>query len=236
MKLSVLMPVFNEAATLRNAVKRVLDVEFPCDMELVLVDDGSTDGTREIYPDLDDPRLVIEMHGVNRGKGAAIRTAAGLASGDYLVICDADLEYAPEELPALLAPVTRGDATIVYGTRTFTSNTAFSFWYVMGNKLVTLAANVLFDAYISDLETCFKLLPVALYRELDVRSTGFGMEAELTGKLLGRGVRPFEVPISYRARSRADGKKLTWKDGVEALVILARERYRARAWKTSSEA
>lgn len=226
MQLSVLMPVFNEQATLAAAVKRVLDVDYPCEIELVLVNDGSTDGTAEVLAGLDDPRLAIHEHPENRGKGAAIRTAAAEASGDFLIICDADLEYAPEEIPQLLRPILAGEATVVYGTRTFSSNTAFSFWYVMGNRAVTLAANLLFNSYISDLETCFKLLPLPLYRELDVRSAGFGMEAELTGKLLARGIRPFEVPISYRARSREDGKKLTWKDGVEALWILSRERGR----------
>lgn len=228
MKLSILMPVYNEAATLRSAVKRVLEVDYPVPIELVIVDDGSTDGTRQIYPDLRDRRVVVHLHEHNRGKGAAIRTAAGLASGDFVVICDADLEYSPEDLPALLRPVGDGEASVVYGTRSFTSHTSYSFWYVMGNKLVTAAANILFDAHITDLETCFKLLPTALYRELDIRSAGFGMEAELTGKLLARGIRPFEVPISYKARSREEGKKLTWRDGVEALVILARERRRAR--------
>ncbi len=228
MKLSILMPVFNEGATVQSAVKRVLDVDFPCDTELVLVDDGSTDGTREVLAGLADPRLQVHLHAANQGKGAAIRTAAGRATGTHMVICDADLEYAPEELPSVLAPVLSGAAEVVYGTRTFSSNSAFSFWYVMGNKGVTLAANVLFDAYISDLETCFKLMPLTLYRELEIRSAGFGMEAEITGKLLGRGVRPFEVPISYQARSREEGKKLTWRDGVEALWILARERSRSR--------
>jgi hypothetical protein len=113
---------------------------------------------------------------------------------------------------------------VVYGTRSFGSHTAFSFWYVMGNKAVTLAANLLFNSYISDLETCFKLLPLALYRDLDVRSAGFGMEAEVTAKILRRGLRPFEIPISYRARGREQGKKLTWRDGVEALWILLRVR------------
>ncbi len=228
MKLSILMPVFNEGATVQSAVKRVLDVDFPCDTELVLVDDGSTDGTREVLAGLADPRLQVHLHAANQGKGAAIRTAAGRATGTHMVICDADLEYAPEELPSVLAPVLSGAAEVVYGTRTFSSNSAFSFWYVMGNKGVTLAANVLFDAYISDLETCFKLMPLTLYRELEIRSAGFGMEAEITGKLLGRGVRPSEVPISYQARSREEGKKLTWRDGVEALWILARERSRSR--------
>jgi glycosyltransferase involved in cell wall biosynthesis len=224
MQLSILMPVFNEEATLAAAVKRVLSVDYPCEIELVLVDDGSTDGTADVLRALTDPRLSIHHHPGNRGKGAAIRTASSMASGDYMIICDADLEYAPEEIPKLLHPILDGDARVVYGTRTFSSNTAFSFWYVMGNRAVTLAANVLYNSYISDLETCFKLLPLSLYRELDVRSAGFGMEAELTAKLLATGIRPYEVPISYQARSREEGKKLTWRDGVEALWILSRER------------
>ena len=228
MKLSVLVPVFNEAATVQAALKRVLDVDYPCAVEVVVVDDGSTDGTRAVLDQVEDPRLVKHAHPVNRGKGAAIRTAASHATGDYMIICDADLEYAPEEIPTLLAPVLSGDATVVYGTRSFGSHTAYSFWYVLGNKSVTMAANVLFDCWISDLETCFKLLPLDLYRDLDVRAAGFGMEAEVTAKLLARGIRPFEVPITYKARSREEGKKLTWKDGVEALWILGRERSRAR--------
>ncbi len=229
MKLSILMPVFNEAPTLAVAVGRVLAVDFPCDIELVVVDDGSTDGTAEVLAGLAAARVRVVTHPRNRGKGAAIRTASEQASGDFMIICDADLEYAPEEIPLLLAPVLRKDAQVVYGTRAFGSHTAFSFWYVMGNKGVTLAANLLFNAYISDLETCFKLMPLALYRELDIRSAGFGMEAEVTGKLLGRGIRPFEVPVSYQARSRAEGKKLTWRDGVEALWILTRTRVQAAA-------
>jgi cellulose synthase/poly-beta-1,6-N-acetylglucosamine synthase-like glycosyltransferase len=225
-KLSILMPVFNEAPTLAVAVKRVLDVRYPCEVELVIVDDGSSDGTGSILAGISDPRLVPAAHRANRGKGAAIRTAAQMATGDYLVICDADLEYAPEEIPGLLAPVLTGEATVVYGTRSFGSHTAYSFWFVLGNKAVTMWANLLFNAWISDLETCFKLMPLDLYRELDVRSAGFGMEAEVTGKLLGRGIRPYEVPISYRARSREEGKKLTWRDGAEALWILARLRVR----------
>ena len=146
-----------------------------------------------------------------------------------MIIVDADLEYAPEEIPVLLRPVLAGEAEVVFGTRTFGSHTAYSFWYVLGNKTVTMAANVLFDCWISDLETCFKLMPLALYRSLDVRAQGFGMEAEVTGKVLARGIRPFEVPITYKARSREQGKKLTWKDGVEALWILSRERWRGRS-------
>jgi glycosyltransferase involved in cell wall biosynthesis len=222
------MPVYNELNTLPMAVKQVLGVEYPCEIELVIVDDGSTDGTRELYSSLGtDPAVRVHLHEHNQGKGAAIRTAAGLATGDYVIMCDADLEYVPAEIPSLLRPVLDGEATVVYGTRTFGSHNAYSYLYVLGNRGVTTAANVLFNCYISDLETCFKLMPTALYRDLDVRSAGFGMEAEITGKLLRRGVRPYEVPINYRARSREAGKKLTWRDGVAALWILLRERVRA---------
>ena len=229
MKLSILMPVYNEGATLAAALKRVLDVDYPCDVEVVAVDDGSTDGTAAVLAAVDDPRVTVHRHAVNAGKGAAIRTAGTIATGDWIIMCDADLEYSPEEIPLLLQPVLRGEAQVVYGTRSFGSHNAFSFWYVMGNKGVTLCANLMFNAYISDLETCFKLMPLRLYRELDVQAAGFGMEAEITGKLLRRGVRPYEVPISYRARSREEGKKLTWKDGVEAIWILARIRASAAA-------
>src|SRR5215472_15404654 len=189
------MPVYNERATLAAAVKDVLDVSFPCEIELVIVDDGSTDGTRELYGAwAADPRVSIHLHEQNRGKGAAIATAAAVATGDYVIMCDADLEYSPSEIPSLLAPVIAGQAEVVYGTRTFGSHNAYSYAYVLGNKGVTTFANVLFNCYISDLETCFKLMPATLYRELDIRETGFGMEAEVTGKLLRRGFRPYEVP------------------------------------------
>lgn len=227
MKLSILMPVFNEVSTLRSAVKDVMDVDYPCDMELVIVDDGSTDGSRSLYRELEpDPRIRVHLHSRNQGKGAAIRTAADLAQGEYVIVCDADLEYDPAEIPRLLRPVLNGESEVVYGTRTFGSHNAYSYLYVLGNRGVTTVANILFNCYISDLETCFKLLPAQLYRSLDIREKGFGMEAEVTGKLLRRGIRPYELPISYKARSRTAGKKLTWRDGVEAVWILVRERFR----------
>jgi dolichol-phosphate hexosyltransferase len=227
------MPVYNERATLASAIKEVLNVNFPCEIELVVVDDGSTDGTRELYPSLGhDPRISLHLHDRNQGKGAAIRTAASVATGDYVIPCDADLEYDPAEIPSLLAPVLAGDAQVVYGTRTFGSHNSYSLLYVLGNKGVTMFANVMFNCYLSDLETCFKLLPAPLYRELEIRETGFGMEAEVTGKLLKRRIRPYEVPISYKARSREAGKKLTWRDGVEALWILTRVRMSRRAGPT----
>jgi len=228
MKLSILMPVYNELATLESAVKRVLNVDYPVEIELVIVDDGSTDGTRDLYPQwANEARVVMHEKATNGGKGSAIRKGSELATGDYVIMCDADLEYAPEEIPAMLAPILRGDAEVVYGTRTFGSHNAYSYVYVLGNKAVTTFTNILFNCYISDLETCFKLMPLSMYRRFDVKSAGFGMEAEVTGKILRSGVRPYEVPISYKARSREAGKKLTWRDGVEALWILVKERLRA---------
>jgi glycosyltransferase involved in cell wall biosynthesis len=225
-KLSILMPVYNEEARLGEALKQALAVDYPCEIELVVVNDGSKDRTAEILDSCDDPRLRPFHHAKNAGKGAAIRTAVDSATGDYMVILDADLEYDPKDIPKLLGPVLDGRAKIVYGNRSFGGHAAFSFWYVMGNKGVTLFANILFNSYIGDLETCFKLMPLDLYRSLNVKSKGFGMEAEVTGKLLRRKNRPYEVPISYTARTREEGKKITAMDGIEALLILMRERLR----------
>jgi glycosyltransferase involved in cell wall biosynthesis len=230
MKLSILMPVYNEVATLDRSIKEVLAVDYPCPVELVIVDDGSTDDSLQVCDAFrDDSRVQVHAHGVNLGKGTAVRTAAARATGDYMIMCDADLEYEPRQIPALLEPVIAGHARVVYGTRRFTSHNAYSYVYVLGNRFVTTVANVLFNCYISDLETCFKLLPTQLYRDLEIRSPGFGMEAEITGKLLRRGVRPYEVPISYTARTREAGKKITWRDGAAAVGILIRERFAGRA-------
>ncbi len=166
--LSILMPVYNERLTLIAAVKDVLSVDYPCEIELVIVDDGSTDGTRELYTEIEaNEQVRVHLQPKNQGKGAAIKKAAELAKGEYLIICDADLEYAPSEIPGLLEPVLSGEAEVVYGTRTFGSHNAYSYLYVLGNRGVTTAANVLFNCYISDLETCFKLMPVTRYRSLE---------------------------------------------------------------------
>ena len=226
MKLSILIPAYNEAATVGVAVKRLLDIRYPCDIELVIVNDGSVDHTMDVLNSIDDPRVVVTEHKANRGKGAAVRTAAALATGDYMLVFDADLEYSAEDILGLLAPLQRGDAEVVYGVRTIGASTAHSFWFVIGNRVNTFTANALFNTWISDLHTCLKLLPLALFRELPVKENGFGLDTELTAMLLARGVRPYEVPIHYKARSREEGKKLTWGDGVEATWILLRVRMR----------
>lgn len=224
MKLSILMPVYNEAATVQNAIKAVLDVEYPCPIELVVVDDASSDGTAEIIDGVEDERLVKLRHPVNRGKGGAIKTAMAAATGDYVELFDADLEYRPEDIPELLKPALAGEAQVVYGNRTFGSHSAFSYWYVQGNKFVTTVANILFNSYISDYATCLKLMPIELYRSLNIKSDGFAMDAEITAKLLARKIRPFEVPIAYRARSREAGKKITWRDGFKAIGVMVHVR------------
>jgi glycosyltransferase involved in cell wall biosynthesis len=224
MKLSILTPIYNEARTLQKVIDRLLSIEFPTDVEFVMVNDGSVDGSAAMLDAISDDRVVVYHQPKNQGKGAAIRKAVELATGDYMIICDADEEYRPQEIPMLMQPILDGESHIIYGTRTFGSHTSFSYWYVIGNRGVNLAANILFNAYVSDVETCFKMMPLPLYRSLNVKANGFGMEAEVTAKLLARGHRPYEVPISYRARSRAEGKKITAWDGVEALWILFRIR------------
>ena len=223
--LGVIVPAFNEEKTIARVLDRVLRQQ--CVAQVVVVDDASTDSTQEaLRPFSSDRRLTIRRHERNQGKGAAIRTALAAIEAPIVVIQDADLEYDPAEYDTLIEPILAGRTDVVYGVRGFLSHTSYSYWFVIGNRLVTTATNVLFNCYLGDLETCFKLMPVDLYRSLNVRSRGFGMEAEVTGKLLRRQVRPYEVPISYRARSREEGKKITWRDGVEALYILGRARVR----------
>jgi glycosyltransferase involved in cell wall biosynthesis len=222
-RLSVLIPIYNE----QNGLTRLLDAveEQPEVWELVIVDDGSDDRTPEILAEREF-RLPVQIirHPANRGKGAAIRTALAAATGDLALIQDADLEYDPRDYPVLLEPFHRAGVTVVYGSRSFSSHSAYSFWFVMGNKLVTLWTNLLFNAYISDMETCYKVMPIETWRALDLRSNRFEIEPEITAKLLRAGHRIYEVPISYAARSREEGKKLTWMDGVRAIVVLTRLR------------
>ena len=223
------MPVYNERETLRQALDRLLAVTMPVDTEVVVVDDGSTDGCTETIRDLvDGGQVRLVTQDPNQGKGAALRRGIAEASGDLLTVLDADLEYDPADFPALLAPILEGDARVVYGARSYGGHAAYSFWFVLGNKMLALWASLLFDAWLTDIETCLKVAPTETWRQVDLQSNGFGIEAELTGKLLAMDERIFEVPISYRARGREEGKKIEWTDGVAALWILARIRVRKR--------
>lgn len=224
--LSVLVPVLNEERTLRAALERLLKADTGVDLDIVVVDDGSTDGGIASIQDFVRDGLVrVVRHEVNRGKGAALRTGIAAARGDLLTVLDADLEYDPTDYRAMIRAVVEGGAEVVYGKRSFGAHTAFSFWYVIGNKAVSLWASLLFNAWLSDLETCFKMAWRDLWVSADLQENGFGIEAEVTGKLLMKGHRIHEVPISYRARGREEGKKLQWTDGVEAVVILAKLRF-----------
>src|SRR6266536_1117154 len=216
------MPVYNERATIERAIESVLDAGFS-DYELVVVDDGSTDGTRDVLAGRAWPEQVrVLRHERNRGKGEALRTALAEAHGRYTTVLDADLEYSPDDIPALIEPLRTGEAEAVFGTRGFQSHSAYSFWYVVGNRAVTFAANLLYNSWISDLMTGHKALSTALFRSLDLRERGFAIEAEITARLLGRGIRIYEVPVVYRARSREQGKKLTAADGLRVLRTLLR--------------
>jgi glycosyltransferase involved in cell wall biosynthesis len=223
--LSIVMPVYNERRTIARAVVEVLNAELPCPFELIIVNDGSTDGTAEILRELKHPSASVVEHPRNLGKGAALQTGAAVAQGTHFVPFDADLEYDATDLARVLAPVMRGRCEVVYGVRLFGSNTRYqSLRHVLGNRALTLAASLMYNASLSDIHTCLKLLPVELFRELRLTEDGFGLDTEITAKLLSRGISPFEVPVSYHSRSVSQGKKITWRDGVECLQVLARER------------
>lgn len=222
--LSILMPVFNERATVEAAIDDALTAPLPVESrELVLVDDGSTDGTRELLASREWPGNVkVVHHERNLGKGAAVRTALGHATGEFAAILDADLEYRAADLADVLEPLASGEANVVFGTRAWTSQSSFSFWYVVGNKAVTFATNVLYNCWISDVMTCHKAMRTELFRSLPLRERGFAIEPEIAARVLRSGERIHEVPIHYRARSREAGKKLTTMDGVRVLRTLLR--------------
>jgi glycosyltransferase involved in cell wall biosynthesis len=217
------MPVYNEASTAERAITEVLAADVGMEFELIVVDDGSTDGTRQIleaktWPD----RVHLLRHDLNRGKGAAVRSALEEARGEFCTIFDADLEYEPSDLAQLLEPLIDGRANAAFGARAFDGYTSHSFLYVIGNRGITLAANVLFNVYLRDLMTCHKAIRTEVFRSLPLREPGFAIEAEITARLLQRGERIFEVPVHYRARSSAEGKKLTARDGLRVLRTLLR--------------
>jgi glycosyltransferase involved in cell wall biosynthesis len=224
------MPAYNEERTILEAVSSVMRADFPCEFELVVVDDGSSDATGQILALLRDPRLTVITHPHNLGKGAALRTGAAAASGTYVVPFDSDLEYDAADLAAMIQPVLQGRCHVVYGTRVFGVNTRYqSYRHAMGNRALTFAANVLFNSYISDMHTCLKLVPASLFRQLRLSEPGFALDTELTVKILKSGLRPFEVPVTYHSRSPAEGKKLTWRAGVHSLRVMA------RVWRAPSQ-
>ena len=235
-KLSILMPAYNEQGTIIGAIDEILRTDYPCEIELIVVDDGSTDSTSSLLSQVHDTRLIVHRHQVNQGKGAALRSALSLATGTHMLPFDADLEYMAEDIPKMLAPVFNGRCNVVYGVRLFGCNTVYqSYRYAVGNRVLTLMANMLFNAHISDLHTCLKLIPSGMLRELNLSESRFGLDTEVTALLLRQGVRPFEVPVSYYSRSHAQGKKITWRDAVKCVWILLRVRLWTRSCRRSTD-
>ena len=229
--LSILMPVYDEAPTVEHALRELLSTDLGVDFHVVVVDDGSRDGSAAIVERVaaEEPaRVEVVRHPGNRGKGAAIRTGLRSARGRFTTVFDADLEYSPGDITALLAPLDEGATNAVFGVRAFDGYTSHSFLYVMGNKFVTLAANVLFNVYLRDLMTCHKAISTDVLRSLPLRADGFDVEAEITARLLRHGERIFEVPVRYKARTTAEGKKLTAADGMRVLRTLVRCRLSRR--------
>jgi glycosyltransferase involved in cell wall biosynthesis len=217
------MPVYNEYATVQQAIAEVLAADVGMDLELIVVDDGSTDGTRELLARGKWPeRVRMLQHEVNRGKGAAVRTALAEARGEFAAIFDADLEYDPADLAHLLPPLVSGNTNAVFGVRAFDGYTSHSFLFVLGNKGVTLFANVLFNVYLRDLMTCHKAIRTDIFKSLPLGASGFTIEPEIAARLLQRGERIFEVPVKYKARASNEGKKLTAADGLRVLGTLMR--------------
>jgi dolichol-phosphate hexosyltransferase len=225
-RLSVLMPVFNEAGTVEQAVKGVLKCATLPSHELIVVDDGSTDGTGELLRSKEWPENVrVLFHDRNRGKGAAVRTALGAAHGEVSAIFDADLEYDPADMAVVLAPILAGKANACFGVRAFEGHTSHSFLYVMGNRAVTLAANVLFNVYLKDLMTCHKAIRTEVFKSLPLTARGFEIEPEIAARLLQSGERIYEVPAHYAARTHPEGKKLTAADALHVIATLVRCRF-----------
>lgn len=222
-KISVIIPVYNEKDTILEIVNRVQSVNH--EKEIIIVDDGSTDGTTEILKLMNHPKATILYHEKNLGKGAAIRTALPIASGDIILIQDADLEYAPADYPHLLEPLLDGRADVVYGSR-FIGGThrVLLFWHYLGNKVFTLLTNILYNVNLTDMGSCYKVFKSDILKSMRLRSDGFGFEPEVTAKICKRKLRIYETPISYSGRTYAEGKKITWKDGIIYLWCLLRYR------------
>jgi glycosyltransferase involved in cell wall biosynthesis len=221
--LSVVMPVFNERTTVEAIIRRVLAV--PLRIELIVVDDGSTDGSSEILGELRKTLNFELLRQSNGGKGAALRRGFMAVTGDLVVTQDADLEYSPEEYPDLIDLIRTGHADVVYGSRFLGRHRVFLFTHYLGNRIVTLATNVLYNTMLTDMETCYKAMRVDVLRSMTLKSNGFDIEPEMTAKIFKRGYRVYEVPITYAGRGYDEGKKITWVSGLTAMWVLLKYRF-----------
>lgn len=219
MLLSIIIPAFNEAAFLPEVLRRV--EEAPYDKEIIIVDDGSTDDTRKYLQTLCGNNIKVIIHEKNMGKGAALRSGITVATGDIIIIQDADLEYDPRDYPALLEPILQEKADVVYGSRFLGGpHRVLFFWHSIGNNLITLVSNIFTDLNLTDMETGYKVFRKKIFQDIRIESNRFGFEPEITAKVAKKGFRIYEVPISYSGRSYQEGKKITWKDGVKAIFTI----------------
>ena len=223
--LSVIVPVYNERTTLTEILRRMRAVELPMDREIIIVDDGSSDGTDKVLSAMEDSTVRVLHHTGNLGKGAAIRTGMGVVRGDLVLIQDADREYDPEDWPKLLHPMLRGRAKVVYGSRFTGERKNMLYWHWLGNRFLSLVTNVLYNTTLSDMETCYKLFDRTVIDGMEIESDRFDFEPEITAKVLRRGYRIYEVPVSYNGREFDEGKKITWRDGFGALKTLLKYRF-----------
>lgn len=225
-KLSIVMPVYNEKDTIQKIIPRVLNVDVGLEKELVIVDDFSQDGTRDILAKLDDPRIKVHFHPKNMGKGSALQTGFAKASGEIVLVQDADLEYDPNEYPNLLQPVLDGRADVVYGSRFLSGpHRVLFFWHYLGNKMLTTFSNMLSNLNLTDMETCYKVFKKDILDTIHLKSKRFGFEPEVTIKIAKMKARIYEVPISYSGRDYSEGKKIGWKDGFAAIFHIIRYKF-----------
>jgi glycosyltransferase involved in cell wall biosynthesis len=224
-KLSAIVPVYNERNTVVEVVRRMRAVDLPLDREIVLVDDGSDDGTRSVLQQLSDSTVRVVLHASNQGKGAAIRSGLANSTGDLVIVQDADLEYDPEDWPRLLAPMLKGRAQVVYGSRFTGERRNMLFLHWLGNRFLSFVTNVLYNTTLSDMETCYKLFDRRVLDGIALRADRFEFEPEVTAKVLRQRIRIYEVPISYAGREPEEGKKITWRDGFAALWTLVKYRF-----------
>jgi glycosyltransferase involved in cell wall biosynthesis len=227
-RLTIIVPTYNEHSTILSVLDDLLSLDVPGkELEVIVVNDGSSDGTRELMESLVDSRLVRMQHPINLGKGAAVRTGIAAARGSHVLIFDADSEYDVADIPRLVTPILTGRAEVVYGSRMSGFGTVHpSLWHSVGNKFMTLLANILFGSAISDLHTCLKLVPMPLLNSLVLEESGFGLDTEISAELLRAGFRPFQVPVGYVGRSKEEGKKICFNDAFRCVFVLVKVRLR----------